>query len=135
MILGIGTDILNAHQLAESSLSPSDPFLRKTYTEREIEEAGSRRDPHSYFATRFEGKEAVFKAFGAHPDSIRLCEIEILSDQNGAPAVTLHGMAREMADAMGAVRVHISLSYDLPFFIAFAVMEGEPDLHRNGDKR
>lgn len=41
MILGIGTDILNAHQLAESSLSPSDPFLRKTYTEREIEEAAA----------------------------------------------------------------------------------------------
>ena len=123
MILGIGTDILNVHQLAESSLSPSDPFLKKTYTEREIAEAMTYLDAHSYYATRFAGKEAVFKTFGAHPDSIRLDEIEILGDDNGAPKVTLHGRARRMAEAMGAARVHISLSYDLPFVIAFAVME------------
>ena len=73
--------------------------------------------------TRFAGKEAVFKTFGAHPDSIRLDEIEILGDENGAPKVTLHGRARRMAEAMGASHVHISLSYDLPFVIAFAVME------------
>ena len=87
MILGIGTDILNVHQLAESSLSPSDPFLKKTYTEREIAEAMTYLDAHSYYATRFAGKEAVFKTFGAHPDSIRLDEIEILGDENGAPKV------------------------------------------------
>ena len=123
MILGIGTDILNAHQLAESSLSPSDPFLKKTYTEREIAEAMTRLDTHSYYATRFAGKEAVFKAFGAHPDSIRLNEIEILGDDTGAPRVTLHGNARRTAESIGATHVHISLSYDLPFVIAFAVME------------
>jgi phosphopantetheine--protein transferase-like protein len=123
MILGIGTDILNANHLAESSLSPSDPFLKKTYTEREIAEAMTYLDAHSYYATRFAGKEAVFKTFGAHPDSIRLDEIEILGDENGAPKVTLHGRARRMAEAMGASHVHISLSYDLPFVIAFAVME------------
>ena len=125
MILGIGTDILNMQQLKESSLSQDDPFLQKTYTEQERREAARRDDPHSYYATRFAGKEALFKAFRTHPDAIRLNEMEILTDSNGAPCVTFFGRAREASDDMGVTAVHLSLSYDPPYVMAFAVLEGE----------
>ena len=125
MILGIGTDILNTQKLYEGSLSPSDPFLQKTYTEAERAEAAGREDPFSCYATRFAGKEAVFKAFRAHPDAMRLNEIEILGGSNGAPFVNLYGKAKEMAAHMGVAAVHLSLSYDLPYVVAFAVLEGD----------
>ena len=125
MILGIGTDFLNMEQIRESSLSPADPFLQKTYTEQERSEAARRSDPKSYYGTRFAGKEALFKAFRTHPDAMRLNEIEILTDSNGAPCVTFKGRARDAAEDMGVTAVHLSLTYDPPYTLAFAVLEGE----------
>ena len=37
MIHGIGTDILNIQTIAPSVADRSDPFVRKTYTEKELE--------------------------------------------------------------------------------------------------
>ena len=61
MIHGIGTDILNIQTIAPSVADRSDPFVRKTYTEKELELIDSRPLPLYCFATRFAGKEAVFK--------------------------------------------------------------------------
>ena len=131
MILGIGTDILNMQLLDGSFLVPSDPFLIRTYTEEERREAGGRQDSQAYYATRFAAKEALFKALyaGADPgkgEAPRLgSELEILTLANGAPSVRLHGRSRERAMALGVTNVHISLSYDEPYAVAFAVLEGE----------
>ena len=85
MIHGIGTDILNIQTIAPSVADRSDPFVRKTYTEKELELIDSRPLPLYCFATRFAGKEAVFKAFGVHGDAFRLNDIEILENESGVP--------------------------------------------------
>ena len=77
MILGVGTDILRMQRMRDILDSESESFVRKVYTERERKQAGDGPDPESYFATRFSGKEAVFKCFGIH-GNVRLSEIEIL---------------------------------------------------------
>lgn len=130
MILGIGTDILNMQLLEDCALAPSDPFLRRTYTEEEQKEAAARRDSRAYFATRFAAKEALFKALYAAADPAkgeapkRGTEMEVLTLENGAPSVKLYGNAKERALSMGVTKVHLSLSYDTPYAVAFAVLEG-----------
>ena len=130
MILGIGTDILNMHLLEDCSLAPSDPFLRRTYTEEEQREAAAREDSRAYYATRFAAKEALFKALYAAADPRRGeapkrgTEMEVLTLENGAPCVRLSGDAKERARSMGVTKIHLSLSYDTPYAVAFAVLEG-----------
>jgi phosphopantetheine--protein transferase-like protein len=120
-VLGIGTDILNIRHITHSASSPTDPFVTKTFTKNEIDLILSRDNPLQCFATRFAGKEAVFKAINLHGESIRLNEIEILEDETGQPIVILWGKTKEKAEQNGITAVHLSLSYDTDYALAFSV--------------
>lgn len=120
MIYGIGTDILKISSIASGTADLNDPFVRKTYTPKEVALITSRPVPQNSFATRFSGKEAVFKALNIYGNDIRLNEIEILENENGQPTVTLHGNALKLAEQKGISRILISLSYDTDYAVAYA---------------
>ncbi|NNJ31912.1 holo-ACP synthase [Lacrimispora defluvii] len=122
MMIGIGTDILNIHNIENAVKDLKDPFVQKTYTKGELELILSRPVPLNSFATRFAGKEAVFKALLVHPDAVRLNEIEILENENGQPVVFFHGNAKKLAEDKGIKTALISLSYDTDYAIAYAVL-------------
>ncbi len=127
MIIQIGTDIVEIEKLkytVETEPPASDPFIRRTFTAEEIRLALTRPSPLSFFATRFAGKEAVFKALNITGEDVRLSDIEILSEENGRPYVRLYGSAKEAADRLGVTKVHLSLSYEDKYAVAFAVSEG-----------
>ncbi len=126
MIKGIGTDILEIEKLRPILAQPdycNDSFIRKTYTPAEIALAESRPVPLYCYATRFAGKEAVFKALTVSGEDIRLNEIEILSEESGKPYVTLHGLAEKLAAKADIHTIHISLSYEDNYAVAYAVAE------------
>ena len=125
MILGIGTDLMDMGRLSKESLSGEDPFAVRTFSKAELVSAGKTPDPYAYLAVRFAGKEAVFKALGRRIPHAAFNEIEILSDQNGAPFVNLYGYTKQAAMEMGVSRIHISLTYEKEYAAAFAVLEGE----------
>ena len=120
MIYGIGTDILKISSIASGTADLNDPFVRKTYTPKEIALIASRPIPQNSFATRFSGKEAVFKALNIYGNEIRLNEIEILENENGQPTVILHGNALRLAEQKGISRILISLSYDTDYAVSYA---------------
>ena len=122
-MLGIGTDILKLSSLASSVQEETDPFVQATYTERERALIRSREVPLYSYGTRFAGKEAVFKCLGVDGNRIRLNEIEILERETGQPYVILHGRAAEAAAEHGIREIHISLSYEDEYAIAFAAAE------------
>ena len=121
MIHGVGTDILSRARFGAPDAD--DPFIRLAYTAAERAEAAARSDPNRWYCTRFAGKEAVFKSLGMNPDLARLDEIEILSDGFGAPRVRLLGRMADFAAAAGVTRVHLSLSWETEYAVAFAVAE------------
>ena len=123
MIYGVGTDILASSRMGE--LPKEDAFVRRTFTEKERAEIFARETPQNCLCSRFAGKEAVFKALRINPDTARLNEIEILSDENGAPCVTLHGAMAAQAAEKGVKSVHLSLSWETDCALAFAVAETE----------
>ena len=54
MIFGIGTDILKRNRMRAEILQESDPFVQRTFTEKERREAAAREDAGLYFLGRFE---------------------------------------------------------------------------------
>lgn len=123
MIIGIGTDILKIEKLHPPFLKDNDPFLLKTFTLNEMNAANHSDHRIHYFADRFAGKEAVFKAIGISGNFIQLSEIEILNDENGVPYVLLHGNVKEQAKRKGITNIHISLSFEDEYAIAYAIAE------------
>lgn len=79
----------------------------------------SRRAEH--MAGLFAAKEAVAKAMGTGFSGFGFADVEILSDDLGKPRAVLHGKAakRLPEDA----RVHLSISHDGGFALAFTVIE------------
>jgi holo-[acyl-carrier protein] synthase len=124
MVIGIGTDILKIQRIRDSLGSSGDSFANKSFSVQERRQAQQRPDPALYFATRFAGKEAVFKCFGIDGDGIRLNEIEILGADSGQPQVSLFGNIHDMSMARGIKKIWISLSYDTEYAVAFALAEG-----------
>jgi holo-[acyl-carrier protein] synthase len=122
MVVGVGTDILSMERFHGVMDTDGDVFLEKLFTVEERRQASESPDPTAYFATRFAGKEAVFKCFGIH-GNVRLSEIEILDGETGQPRAMLLGEFSRIAEEKGVKSVHISLSYENDYAIAFAVAE------------
>jgi holo-[acyl-carrier protein] synthase len=122
MTIGVGTDILSIQRIRDILESDRESFVSKVFTVKEREQASDSPDPVSYLATRFAGKEAVFKCFGIH-GNIRLSEIEILDGETGQPQVTLLGKFLDVAAEKGIRDIQISLSYENEYAVAFAVAQ------------
>ena len=62
MILGVGTDIVDARRIGKSIDRFSDKFTRRIFTKAERAAAAATGQPKAYLAKRFAAKEAVYKA-------------------------------------------------------------------------
>ena len=126
MIVQIGTDIVEIEKLKYSVTKEpfaSDPFIRHTFTEK-------KSGLHFYglirclFATRFAGKEAVFKALNITGEDVRLSEIKGNTFAGKWPSLRQSlWQCKETAKALGINNMHLSLSYEDHYAIAFAVAE------------
>ena len=123
MVLGIGTDILKIERIRNAFQGENDAFMHRVFTDNEREQARNRHDPVLYFATRFAGKEAVFKCFGIEGNGTNLSEIEILGAETEQPQVNLLGRFQEIAKKKGIRNIQISLSYETDYAIAFAMAQ------------
>lgn len=126
MIKGIGTDILERAKINTVFWQDNyleDPFIRKTYTAKEIEIAESRSDTKAFYATRFAAKEAVFKALNTTGQDVKLIDIEILAHENGAPYVQLYASAAAVAKKRDISEILVSISYEDDFAIAYAIAQ------------
>ena len=124
MLIGIGTDILRISRIPLECPPENDPLLR-SYTAAEQAESCSREVRLTYFATRFAGKEAVYKAISGCGKEFRPADIEIVNDTDGRPCVRLLGETKAAFERYAGDRytLFISLSYDTDYAGAFAIAE------------
>ena len=76
-----GIDIIEISRIAKAVDSWGDRFLKRIYTNREIEYCRGRAPE---LAARFAAKEAVMKALGTGHIGVSPQDIEILPDEKGA---------------------------------------------------
>ena len=101
MILGVGTDIVDARRIAKSIDRFSNKFTARIFTKAERVAAAATGQPQAFFAKRFAAKEAVYKALSrAGVSGLRWQEAETLSLPSGAPVLALTGKCKMALEAL-----------------------------------
>jgi len=131
MILGIGTDIVDARRIGKAIEKFPTKFIARIFTEAEQHAAAALPQPQVYFAKRFAAKEAVYKALsGAGVRGLGWLQAETLSRQNGAPLLRLTGQCKTALEAMTPdgykAHISISLSDEPPYALAFVIINAAP---------
>ncbi len=121
MIKGIGIDQVQidrirtvSPRLFERICTPAERAYCEKFGEGKYER----------YAGRFAAKEAVSKALGTGiAAGIQWTDIEILPLPSGAPEAVLHNAAAERMKALGAKRVHVSITHDKVTASAVGILE------------
>jgi len=124
MIYGIGTDIVKVERMKEVVEKWGEKFLQRVFTPQEIVYCHHKKDPFPSLSVRFAAKEAVIKASGSGV-SIPLIDIEVVNDERGNPTIQPRGALRAFFRENALSKVHLSLSHEKEYGIAFVVLEGQ----------
>jgi holo-[acyl-carrier protein] synthase len=93
------------------------------FTDAELRYANARARPGRHLAARFAAKEAVAKALRVRVWTQR--EVEVVIDDDGAPAVRLTGRVEKAARDAG-VKVSVSLTHSRELASAVATTSERP---------
>ncbi|MEZ6125059.1 MAG: holo-ACP synthase [Planctomycetaceae bacterium] len=129
MIVGLGTDIVEIERVRDMIERHGDSFLKRCFTNREIEYADRHRDSAVRFAGRWAAKEAVVKVLGTgFVKGITFHDIEVLPMDSGQPRIQLSGGAGDIALSMGIGSVLITISHAKLYATATAIGVAVPSV-------
>ena len=124
MILSIGIDVVEVDRIERAVVRLGDRFLRRIYTQSELDYCDARGPRAVHLAGRFAAKEAAMKALGTGWGSgVSWREFEILPSGGGAPRLELSGAALERFAQLGATTSHLSISHTRGLAVAQAIFE------------
>ncbi len=123
MILGLGVDVCPVDRIDGVVERHGDLFLKRVFTEAELEYAGDNRVTTERLAARWAAKEATIKALRDTKD-LNWTDMEVLREEDGAPRLVLHGTAKKRADEMGVTRTLRTLTHAGGIAVAVVIMEG-----------
>ena len=121
MKLATGVDLIEIGRIEEVISRHGNHYLERIYTPAELEQCGRRTES---LAGRFAAKEAAVKALGCGIGDVSWKEIEILGDEQNAPAIKLYGMAEQKAKELGLTIWSVSISHSQSHSVAFVVAVG-----------
>jgi len=123
-IVGVGVDIVEVDRVRRLIVRHGERFLRRVFTDQEVQYCQRAVHSAQRFATRFAAKEAVLKALGVGwQKGVSFREVEVRINKLGAPSVELGGRALEISRSLSVERLFISLSHDRNYAVALAVAE------------
>jgi holo-[acyl-carrier protein] synthase len=132
MILGIGSDLCRIDRIAETLARFGSRFEDRCFTQREQARANHRpAQKAEVYAKRFAAKEACSKALGTGMrDGVAWRDMGVINLPGGRPTLQLTGAAgrrlQEMIPMGYEADVHLSLTDDHPFAMAFVVISAKP---------
>lgn len=121
MIKGIGTDIIEIERI-NKAIKSNEMFLKKTFTNKELDQYNIDKLRVESIAGNFAAKEAVSKAIGTGFRGFTLRDIEIFRDNLGKPIVKV---SKKIEDILGIknYNFHISISHNRSTAIAYVILE------------
>ncbi|MCK4312383.1 MAG: holo-ACP synthase [Candidatus Cloacimonetes bacterium] len=123
MIYGIGIDIIEVERV-KKLVSKKDKFIKRIYTQTEINYCESFRNKAQEYAGRFCAKEAFLKAMGTGwSHGLRFNEIEIVNDKLGKPEINLYGTTKEYFEKKGLKNIYVTISHIKKYATAAVVVE------------
>lgn len=121
MIRGVGVDIVQVKRIKGLFERWGEKFVGRVFAEGERMVLQGEKVAER-LAARFAAKEAFLKALGKGIFQIPLKEIEVVKGERGEPRIVLKGKAAMLCEGL---KVHLSLSHDGGYAIAFVVVEDE----------
>ena len=124
MIVGTGIDIAEVPRIREVIARHGERFLKRVFTEGEIQYCESKANRVERYAARFAAKEAGMKAIGTGWNhGVRWRDIEVARKPGGRPTLLLHGKAAEFAAKLGATNIALSLTHTAEEAMAQVILE------------
>ena len=122
-----GIDLVQISRIGESLNTFGDRFLRRIFTDDEIEYALS-SPPHTNarLAARFAAKEATIKALRVDGAGINFRDIEVRREPSGACTLVLHGEAATLAEGFGEFALSMSHEGDYATAVVVALCHAPP---------
>jgi holo-[acyl-carrier protein] synthase len=124
-VVGVGIDLVDLERIRGLLANKGERAMERFFSEREREYLATRADATGHAAARIAAKEAVYKALQSLPGAraVGWREIEVSRDQEGRPAIQLHGLAAQVSDQRGGLRIQISLTHSAISAGAIAIVE------------
>jgi len=121
MIVGIGIDVIEIERIKKVFQNKSEKFLKKVFTDIELEYSFKMKNPYLHLAARFCSKEAYYKSIGE--GVLIFNEIEVENGKNGKPFINLYGKTKDLWESIGYPKIHLSLSHTETVATAVVVLE------------
>ena len=128
MIIGLGSDLADIRRIDAALERFGERFTARIFTDVERARSERRADRAASYAKRFAAKEACAKALGTGLRAgVFWRDMGVVNARSGAPTLALTGgAARRLAQITPEglqARVHLSLTDDHPYALAFVVIE------------
>ena len=124
-VIGVGIDLVDLERVSALLATPGEKAMTGFFSDREREYLATRADATGHAAARIAAKEAVYKAMQAIQGAraIGWRDIEVARDNEGKPAIELHGHAARLSRESGGLRIQISLTHSSTSAGAIAIVE------------
>lgn len=110
-IVGLGLDATEVPRVEAMLSQYGDRFLRRVFTQQEIDYCLRRRHPAPHLAGRFAAKEAGMKAIGTgHSRGVLWRDLEVVR-HGGPPQLLFHNAAGEHFARLGAGRALLTITH------------------------
>lgn len=135
MIVGIGSDLCRIDRIEHTLSRFGDRFELRCFTEIERLRANRRPDQKAdTYAKRFAAKEACSKALGTGlRKGVAWRDMGVINLPTGRPTLQLTGGALQRLQEMTPIGyeadIHLSLTDDHPYAMAFVVIGLKPCVH------
>ena len=113
----IGIDIEKIKRFDNKDNSKDENFLKKIFTQKELDYCFSKNNASAHLAGRYAAKEAVIKALSSNYEKkLVYNEIEIINNLSGIPEIVI------LRPKLNDLKIKISISHDKDNAIAMAII-------------
>lgn len=124
MIVGTGVDIAEVPRIRASVERFGDRFLKRIFTEGEIQYCEQKASRFESYAARFAAKEAGMKALGTGwSRGVRWRDIEVVRPRGQRPTIRFHGEAAVIAARLGTKNIALSITHTSEQALAHLILE------------
>jgi len=128
LIIGLGSDLTDIRRIEATLGRFGERFIARIFTETERVRSERKHDRAASYAKRFAAKEACAKALGTGLRAgVYWRDMGVVNARGGRPTMALTGGAAARLAALTppgfAPRLHVSLTDDPPYALAFVVIE------------
>jgi holo-[acyl-carrier protein] synthase len=128
LIIGLGSDLADIRRIEATLERFGERFAARIFTDLERARSERKADRAASYAKRFAAKEACAKALGTGLRAgVFWRDMGVVNLRSGAPTLALTGGAAKRLAAItpaGLVpHIHLSLTDDHPYALAFVVIE------------